>query len=475
MGTTTATSAASATPQTYFTGVSTYSSDLQQVITRAVSIASMPLQLMQSQQQELTDEGTALDGLNSQFSSLQAAVNNLDTALGPSSYTATSSDPTAVSASAAAGAMEGSYSITVNDPGSSAAVVSSSSLPVVTDPSTSSISSATAFTLTVGSQTFSIQPADSSLIGLATAINEASAGVQASIVNAGGSSSPNYLLVLQATGLGPTSINLTEGPPGQTPPGADLINSTPLNAGTDASYTIGGLNQTVQTTSSSVTLAPGLTINLLQKTTAPVTVTVSQNMNSVSSALSAFVSAYNSTVNQLDQQVGQSGGALAGQSIVQSLFGSLRQITQYTPTSGAIGSLAQIGLSLDDKGQMSFDAATFGSQSAEAIQGFLGGLTTGGFLETANNALNSVEDATSGTLTTAISSNTSEINNENTLITAEQQKISTLQSNLTQQMAAADTLLASLQSQETYMNGLFTNMMNETVSANNSTSNSNSI
>ncbi|MGA3097289.1 MAG: flagellar filament capping protein FliD [Bryobacteraceae bacterium] len=472
MGTTTAASAASTTAPTYFTGVSTYASDLQQVITRAVNIASMPLQLMQSQQQELTDEGTALDGLNSQFSSLQTAVQNLDTALGPSSYTATSSDPTAVSASAAAGAMDGTYSITVNDPGSSAAVVSSSSLPVVTDPSSSSISSATAFTLTVGSKTFSIQPADTSLIGLATAINEASAGVQASIVNAGGSSSPNYLLVLQATSLGPTSIDLTEGPPGQTPPGADLIDSTPLNAGTDASYTIGGLNQTIQTTSSSVTLAPGLTINLLQKTTAPVTVTVSQSMDSVSSALSSFVSAYNSTVTALDQQVGQSGGALAGQSIVQSLFGSLRQITQYSSTSGAIASLAQMGVTLDDQGQMSFDASIFNSQSTEAIQGFLGGLTTGGFLEAANNALTSVEDSTSGTLTTAISSNTTEVNNENTLITAEQQKITTLQNNLTQQMAAADTLLASLQSQATEMNDLFTNMMNENVSNNNSTSSS---
>jgi hypothetical protein len=43
---------------------------------------------------------------------------------------------------------------------------------------------------------------------------------------------------------------------------------------------------------------------------------------------------------------------------------------------------------------------------------------TGGFLETANNALHSVEDATSGTLTTVIGSNTTEINNENDLITA---------------------------------------------------------
>ena len=45
---------------TYFTGVSTYASDLQQVITRAVSIASMPLQLMQNQLQNLDGRQSAV-------------------------------------------------------------------------------------------------------------------------------------------------------------------------------------------------------------------------------------------------------------------------------------------------------------------------------------------------------------------------------------------------------------------------------
>jgi flagellar capping protein FliD len=131
------------------------------------------------------------------------------------------------------------------------------------------------------------------------------------------------------------------------------------------------------------------------------------------------------------------------------LFGSSRHVTQGSAISGAIGSLAQTGLSLDDQGHLPFDAATFASRSAEAVQGFLGGLATGRFLETADNAPNGVEDATSGALTTAISSNASEINHENTLITAEQRRITTLQSNLTKQMAAAGTLLASLESPRT--------------------------
>lgn len=460
----------STTTAPVFTGVSTYASDLQQVITRAVNIASMPLQQMSNQLQNMDSESTALKGLDSQFTALQTAIQNLDTALGPTSYSATSSDSSSVSASVTAGALEGSYTVTVNDPGSSAAVVSSASLPAVTDPSSSSISAATAFTLTVGSQTFSIQPADTSLMGLATAINGASAGVQASIVNVGGSSSPNYRLVLRATSLGPTSIQLTEGPPDQTPAGTSLLDSTPLSPGTDASYTIGGLNQTIQTTSRSVTLAPGLTIGLLKQTTSPVTVSVARGMDSISNALSAFVDAYNSTVDQLNQQVGQNGGALAGQFMVQSLFGSLRQISQYSGTSGAVSSLAQIGLDLDKTGKLSLDTTQLYSQSVQAIQGFLGSASAGGFLKAANDALNSVEDATSGSLKTAISSKTTEISHEGDLMTAEQQRITDLQTNLTNQMAAADTLLASLESQKSYFTDLFTSMMNQYVSNNNSQS-----
>ena len=46
------TSVTAAAPNT-FTGVSSYASDLQQVINNAVQIASLPLQLMQNQLQDM--------------------------------------------------------------------------------------------------------------------------------------------------------------------------------------------------------------------------------------------------------------------------------------------------------------------------------------------------------------------------------------------------------------------------------------
>ncbi len=436
---------------TYFTGVSTYASDLQQVITRAVSIASMPLQLMQYQLQNLDGRQSALSGLESTFSTLQSAIAGIATALGPSSYSATSSS-NAINASVGSGALEGSYSVDVTDLGSYSTSVSDPSLPAVADPSSSSISTSSTYTLTVNGTTTTITPAGSSLMDLAQAINSASAGVQASVVNTGSS----YSLVVRSTNLAGDSIQLNDG-------SQDLLDT--LTTGTPAIYDISGLGsatQPIDSSSRTVTLAPGVTINLLQQTPSgqPATVTVSRDTSGVSTAISSFVDAYNAAVAALNQQVGQSGGALSGDSTISDLRNSLRQITQYSGTSGGVTLLSQMGISMDDTGELTFDASQFSSVSASDLDQFLGSATGGGFLQTATNAMTAVEDPTTGFIPTATSDVNGQITQENNLITAEEQKISDLQSTLTQQMATADATIASLEQQKDYITNLFTAMMN---------------
>ncbi|MGD0510892.1 MAG: flagellar filament capping protein FliD, partial [Candidatus Micrarchaeaceae archaeon] len=66
------------------------------------------------------------------------------------------------------------------------------------------------------------------------------------------------------------------------------------------------------------------------------------------------------------------GGALTGQSIVYELSSVLQAVSQYSSGSGSIGSLTDLGLGVDDTGQMSFDASAFSAQSAAAVTQFLG-------------------------------------------------------------------------------------------------------
>ena len=53
-----------------FTGSSRYSSDLQQVLTRAVKIASLPLNLLNNQLSTLQSRSSALDSMDGKFSAL---------------------------------------------------------------------------------------------------------------------------------------------------------------------------------------------------------------------------------------------------------------------------------------------------------------------------------------------------------------------------------------------------------------------
>ena len=174
---------------------------------------------MEQEQDELTDlqnQSTALSGLDSDFSALQTAFQSLQSALGTGSYGATSSDPTSVGVSASTGALDSVYSIAVSSVGSYSTSVSDASLPAVSDPSSTSISTSTDYTLTVDGNTFDIKPADGSLTSLAEAINDSSAGVQASLVNTGSSDSPQYRLILTSTSLGPDSIQLNDGSAGSS-------------------------------------------------------------------------------------------------------------------------------------------------------------------------------------------------------------------------------------------------------------------
>ena len=85
---------------------------------RSIALASLPMQQLQNEQSLLTSQSTALSSLNTQFSGLQSAINSLNAA-SQNLITSTVSDQTVLSANVAAGALTGSYTVTVIDPGSS--------------------------------------------------------------------------------------------------------------------------------------------------------------------------------------------------------------------------------------------------------------------------------------------------------------------------------------------------------------------
>ncbi len=450
------TSAASSTAAAnYFSGVSSYSQDLNNAIQRAVGIAGLPIQLLQNNVNDLTNQQDEMETLSGDFSKVQSAVSSLASAAG-NMLTATVSDPTIATATVGIGATAGSYTLEVTNLGSYSNALSNDGLTTVTNPATQDISASSAYTLTVTNGTAApvttpVSFSGGSLNVLAQAINQSGAGVQATVVDVGSNSAPDYRLSLQSDQLGPVTMQLNDGT-------SNLMTATGAT-GTLAEYSVNG--KSVESDSQTVTLAPGVTVQLTgSDSDASSTVTVAADPSGIATALQSFVSAYNSAITELNNNRGQTDVALAGESIVYKLTDDLQGLGNYSAGSGNISSLTALGVNFSDTtGQLSFDQATFDAATTgqtTALTQFLGSATGGGFLQTATNALTGMLDPTDGVITQAISTTSSQITATNSQITAKEAAVTLLQANLTQQMAASDALIYSLQQQSSLLEGMFT-------------------
>jgi flagellar hook-associated protein 2 len=451
MGTTSSTSSSSGTTSSGFTGSSSFSSDLQNVITRAVQIASLPMTQLQNEEGTLTSQQSELQTLGNDFQSLQTAFGSVDSAAS-SSLAASVDNSSVASASAGSGVLAGTYSVHISSLGAQTNTISNSTLPTVADPSSGNISTSSAFTLTVNGTDYSLTPASNNLNSLVAAINASGANVQATVVNVGGSTSPNYELSIQGTQYAPTTIQLNDG-------SQDLL-STLSPGGSYVTYQVNGQPSTPATsTSRTLDISTGLTVTALATGTA--NVTVAQNASGVENALTSLVTSYNAAVDEVTKNRGQNGGALAGQSVLDGLSSTLLTLANYSGSaSGSIQNLTDIGLTFDQNGHLQFDASTFeavAGTSLSNVMTFLGSVSGNtGFLGAANTALTSITDPTDGVIVQETNSLGKSITSLTSQISADQTYVNNLQTSITAQMAAADAAISSLQQQVSQITSLFT-------------------
>jgi flagellar hook-associated protein 2 len=448
MGTTSSSSSSTSTPG--FNGSSTYATQLQSEITRAVSIASLPMTQLQNEEGTLTSQQTELQTIGNDFQSIQTALGTIDSAAS-ASLAPSVSNGTVLSADVSTGALAGTYSVDVTNLGAQTNTISNSTLPTVADPSSGNISTSSAFTLTVNGTNYSLSPASNNLNSLVSAINASGANVQATVVNVGGSTSPNYELSVQGTQYAPTTIQLNDGT-------QNLLTS--LSAGAYVQYQVNGQPATPATsTSRTLDISTGLTVTA--QTTGTASVTVAQSATGVENAISSFVTAYNAAVDEVTKNRGQNGGALAGQSVLDGLSNTLSSLANYNSTSsGSVTNLTDIGISFDQNGHLQFDASTFesaASTSLNNVMSFVGSVSGNtGFLGAASTALTNVTDPTTGLIVSETNSLGTSITNLQTQISADQTYVNNLQSSITAQMATADAAIATLQSQDSQITAMFT-------------------
>ena len=442
----------STTSTAIFNGTSRFTNDFQQVITRSVAIASLPITQLTNVKTALSSQATEVTSIQSKFSSLQTAISNLSNATGLSSLTTSVSDVGIASVSLSSGASPASYSLQVQSLGAFSNSLSSGSLTRVSDPTTQNLSNSQSFSLTVNGTTTSISPASNTLNSLVAALNDtAGLNVQASLVNVGSNSAPDYRLSLQSTKLGSTAIQLNDG-------SSDLL--TTISTGTLATYFVNGLTTPISSDSRVVTLAPGVQTTLVGQSAAgsASTINITRQSSSIGNALSAFVNSYNSVADELQNNRGKSGGALTGNSVIQELSNQLRSLATFSSDGAQISSLASIGITFDGKGHLAYDSSAFSSAttaSLPAVLNFLGSATSSGFLKSAADILSSVNDPASGVLTTTGSTLAKQVIAQQDLIDANQARVDQLKTNLQAQLAKSDAQVAALEQSYTVLTGIF--------------------
>src|SRR5262245_26957803 len=211
-----------------------------------------------------------------------------------------------------------------------------------------------------GTTTFKIQlEASDTLDTLVSKINALKVGVTASAFNDGAGSAPAHLSLLSSV-TGKAGELLIDG--------SSLgLSFQDLTTAQNALLQVGASGGALisSATNSFKDVVPGLNVTLSGASTDPVTVTVAQSSDSIANAIQLFVDQYNKLRDKLDTYDAfnpQDGttGTLFGSTESLQLDSQLSQAISGTYfNDGAVHSLAELGVDIDDQGKLSFDKSVF--------------------------------------------------------------------------------------------------------------------
>ncbi len=225
-----------------------------------------------------------------------------------------------------------------------------------------------------------IDSSNNTLAGIRDAINDADAGVTASIINDG---TTNRLVLASKTSgsVGAIGVTVTDnggaGIPPAPPYALSSLASASLvttQAADNANLTINGIAITRSTNTISDAI-DGLTLNLAKGTLATpgtATVTVAKNTGAVTSAVNAFVKAYNDAIGQIKSMTAydaanKKASVLTGDSTARSIQSQLSNLVQanITGIAGGISRLSDIGIALQKDGTLTTDSSKLSAALAD--------------------------------------------------------------------------------------------------------------
>jgi len=450
--------------------------DIEGIISGLMNAERIPLTELKSERNTIKSKISMYGQMKSAFDELKTVAAKMGKLSGVNPQKVSSTDDKMISATASETATAGQYSISVSQ------LAKAQSIAVSGESSIDNVVGTGSLTITLGSYTsvpgsftanaaktpvtVNIGAADQTLGGIKDAINNANAGVNATIVNDG----TGNRLVLTSKDTGDNlgfKIDVTDGDgtntngsglsklaydPSVTPIASNGM--TQLESAKDALFKVNNLD--IRKSSNSVSDAiAGVTLNLKSLTTSNITIDISKDSTALNTSMQGFVDAYNKIKGILKDQ--QTKDATLGKDTSPAqLERGLRNVMRQLSTSGY--TLTDVGLSFDKSGTLSFDSAKLSSKMAtdpQVLEKFMadttsGGITTKGLGSTLSDWITALNDD-GGTL----ESRTEGLNKRVKLLDRKEEnlnlRLDQIEKRYRAQFSSLDSMLASMQSTSSYL------------------------
>ena len=344
--------------------------DVNSIVTQLMAIEKQPLNALQTKQ-------TTIQSTISEYGKIQSAVSTLNDLAaklaGTSAWqqTVSNSSSTAVSA-ATNNSAPGTYSVTVQALASVQTIATATPVPASTTPGAGTLhielgtygAGQTSFTPKAGATAVDVAiAATDTLADVRDKINAAGAGVTALIMtDASGSR-----LLIRSNDSGAANAFRTSGVASLAfDPSAGVTTMVQSQTAADAQATVNGLAVTSSSNSLS-NIVDGLTLNLANVTTDPVTVNVVTDTDALKKTISDFAAAYTAVVKLIGTDTKydaatKTGGILQGDSAAVGIQRQLRTLAgSLSAASSTFGHLSDIGLELQADGSMTVNDTKLGS------------------------------------------------------------------------------------------------------------------
>ncbi|MEZ5308551.1 MAG: flagellar filament capping protein FliD [Pyrinomonadaceae bacterium] len=316
-----------------------------------------------------------------------------------------------------------------------------------------------------------IDSENNTLAGLRDAINEADAGVRASIIDVNGDGT-GFRLVLTSDETGSAGrVELVETTATGTDADLGITTVNPVSGDfseLNAVFKINGIEVTRGTNVIDDTVG-GVTLNL--KDTGQSTISVVAGTD-IQNRLATFVNQYNAIVDFVGEQynkdsLGRPTGALAGEATLRSVYRQLKDVVRTVSgnNGGTLTSLAEIGIKTQSDGKLEIDSVVLNERieaGGEDVRALLYGLTESdkGIFQQVQDVAENLGDSISGTVQLAIEGYQTSIETISGSITKRLEYIDRLRETLTRQFAAADAAIGQLNGQGTALKGIFDSLNN---------------